>query len=88
MNKEQSDAAAAALLDAARNTQAQQRARIGRLRAKSRKYGGVFGMAGFLIGIVVGHLVYGRVFPGGLVGLSLGLMVGYLVTRGYKAPRS
>jgi hypothetical protein len=88
MNKEQSDAVSAALLGAARNMQAQRRARIGRLRAKSRKYGGVFGMAGFLIGLVVGHLVYGRVFSGGVVGLVLGLMVGYLVTRGYKAPRA
>ena len=88
MNKEQSDAVTAALLDAARHTQALRRARIGRLRAKSRKYGGVFGMAGFLAGLVVGHLVYGRVFPGGVVGLGLGLMVGYLVTRGYKGPQA
>lgn len=88
MNKEQSDVVSAALLDAARNTQAQRRARVGRLRAKSRKYGGAFGMAGFLIGLLVGDLVYGRVFPGGVVGLGLGVMVGYLMTRGYKEPQA
>lgn len=83
MDKEQSEAVAEALLSPARGVQANAQARIAqraRTRATRRRYAWC-GLAGLLLGGLVGHLAFDGIVPAALVGLGLGTVLGRSMGR-------
>ena len=86
LDKEQSEAVAEALFlpDRERQNASQLRKETQRLKRISLRRAAFLGFFGLVLGGAFSYMLYGRIFPLGLIGMSIGFALGYFITR--RAP--